>query len=124
MLDEEVARVAWERRAEAVGRVEWRNCLMRERAWTVQGGSHGIAFLIPIVIPPSNILWLSGCETRPKNRIKNIVNGYPEWKKMLSLLRNLEPVVNASATSQTAAMMSLDLNLQFAAMKDLVPAKY
>ncbi|KAF8804590.1 hypothetical protein BYT27DRAFT_7194204 [Phlegmacium glaucopus] len=33
-------------------------------------------------------------------------------------------IVNASATSHTPAMMSLDLNLQFAVMKDVAPAKY
>ncbi|KAF8804564.1 hypothetical protein BYT27DRAFT_7259049 [Phlegmacium glaucopus] len=84
MLDEEVARVARERRAEAVGAELNGEIVSCEK-------EHGRFKEAPML--QMHVLFYSA-------------------------------VVNASATSQTAAMMSLDLNLQFAAMKDLVPAKY
>ncbi|KAF8815800.1 hypothetical protein BYT27DRAFT_7212792 [Phlegmacium glaucopus] len=119
-----------------------------------------------------------GCETRRKKCTKNIVNGYPEWKKDLATIEKLEDMVirltecnfmpgkkqrsnstktlvfrtnfrrvnealeesfmsrfgphyqpipslcSYRSTSQTAAMMSLDLKLQSSAMKDLASAKY
>ncbi|KAF8804432.1 hypothetical protein BYT27DRAFT_7258907 [Phlegmacium glaucopus] len=167
MLDKEVARVVREGRAEAVGAELNGNIVCCEK-------QHERFTEAPM--------------TRRKNRIKNIVNGYPEWKKDEATFEKLEDlealkelsgetmwkqrnnstntlvfrtnflkvkleesfmsrfgphyqsipslcsyrctfsstsaIVNASATSRTTAMMSLDLKLQFAAMKDLAPAKY
>ncbi|KAF8798222.1 hypothetical protein BYT27DRAFT_7264828 [Phlegmacium glaucopus] len=141
LTDEEVARVARERRVEAVG-VELDGEIVsceKEHGWFKE------------------VLM-----TRRKSRIKNIMNGYPECKKNVATVEKREhletlkelfaenhvetetqlyqnlgiqdqlskitfssasAIVNASATSHTPAMMSLDLNLQFAVMKDVAPAK-
>ena len=58
-----------------------------------------MGFFIPIIIPLYNFLFMSDCKTCPKKPIKNIVNGYLKWKKMLPLLINLKVCLPLSSDS-------------------------
>ncbi|KAF8799776.1 hypothetical protein BYT27DRAFT_7263636 [Phlegmacium glaucopus] len=83
-------------------------------------GRLGMGFLIPIVIPPYNRFWMSGCETRRKKRVKNVVNGYPICNNEFATVEKFEASSKVSYERLLLKMTEAKINgMQLHAWQDL-----